>query len=64
MENMDKGLTVSNWVLINCLKIPQNVSAKVLDFDEKRLHRVSVVSGVLHSALIETKKPFKIYGIV
>ena len=48
-----KGLTVSKWVLINCLKIPQmpqNLSAqivcpspKVWNFDEKRLHCVSVV---------------------
>ena len=45
MENMDKGLTVPKWVLINRLKtpqMPQNLSAqfvcpnpKVLDFDEK-----------------------------
>jgi hypothetical protein len=53
MKNMDKGLTVTKWVLINRLKIlqmPQNVSAKNVcpspkdwDFDEKRLHRASVV---------------------
>jgi hypothetical protein len=33
MENMDKGLTVPKWVLINCLKIPQmpqNISAQIL----------------------------------
>ena len=45
MENMDKGLTVTKWVLIVWLKIPQmpqNLSAqfvcpspKVLDFNEK-----------------------------
>ena len=23
MKNMDKGLTVSKWVLINCLKCPK-----------------------------------------
>ena len=55
MENMDKGLTVPKWVLINWLKIPQmpqNLCAqivcpspKVLDFDEKRLHWVSVIRG-------------------
>ena len=55
MENMDKGLTVPKWVLINWPKIPQipqNLSAqivcltpKVWDFDEKRLHWVSVVLG-------------------
>ena len=52
MENMDKGLTVSKWVLINCSKMPQNLSAqivcpspKVWDFDEKRLHWVSIFSG-------------------
>jgi hypothetical protein len=53
MENMDKGLTVPKWELIVWLKIPQmpeNLSAqfvcqspKVLDFNEKRLHWVSVV---------------------
>ena len=53
MENMDKGLTVPKWVLINHSKITQmlkNVSAqvvcpspKVWDFDEKRFHWVSVV---------------------
>ena len=45
MENMEKGLTVPKWVLINRPKIPQmpqNLSAqivcpspKVWDFDEK-----------------------------
>ena len=53
MENMDKGLTVPKWVLINRLKIPQmpqNLSAqivypspKVWDFNEKRLHWASEV---------------------
>ena len=28
IENMDKGLTVSKWVLINHKKIPQNLSAQ------------------------------------
>ena len=55
MENMDKGLTVPKWVLINWPKIPQmpqNLSAqivcpspKIWYFDEKRLHWVSVVCG-------------------
>ena len=47
---MDKGLTVPKWVLIVWLEIPQSLSAqcicpspKVWDFDEKRLHWVSVV---------------------
>ena len=53
MENMDKGLTVQKWVLINWPKIfqmPENLSAeivcpspKVWDFDEKRLDWSSVV---------------------
>ena len=53
MENMDKGHTVTKWVLISWPKIPQmpqNLSAqivfpspKVWDFDEKRLHWASVV---------------------
>ena len=55
MENMDKGLNVLKWVLIDWLKIlqmPQNLSAqfvcpstKVLDFNEKRLHWAPVVPG-------------------
>ena len=58
MENMDKGLTVPKWVLINLSKIsqmPQNLSAqivcpspKVWDFDEKRLHWASVVRVLSH----------------
>ena len=52
MENMDKGLTILIWVLINWTKIPQmtqNLSTqvvcpkKVWDFDEKRLHWASIV---------------------
>ena len=56
MENMDKGLAVPKWVLINRPKIPQipqNISAqfvclspKFWDFDEKRLHRASVVRAL------------------
>jgi hypothetical protein len=52
---MDKGLTVPKLLLIVRAKIPQmpqNLSAqivcprpKVLDFNEKRLHWVSVVRG-------------------
>ena len=59
MENMDKGLTVPKWVLINQLKMPQmpqNLSArivcqssKVWDFDEKRLHWVSAVRAAYGS---------------
>jgi hypothetical protein len=55
MENMDKGLTVPKWVLINRQKIPQmpqNLSVqivcpspKALDFNEKRLHWASVDGG-------------------
>ena len=46
MKNMDKGLTVPKWVLINWPKIPQmpqNLSAQIVcpspkfwDFDEKK----------------------------
>ena len=53
MGNMDKGLTVSKWVLINLPKVPQmpqNLSAqivcpspKVWYFDKKGLHWASVV---------------------
>ena len=42
MKNMDKGLTVPKWVLINWLKMAQNLfaqivcrSPKVWNFDEK-----------------------------
>ena len=58
MENMDKGLTVSKWVLINWPKIPkmtQNLFAQIVcpspnvwDFDEKRLPWVSVIRGTEH----------------
>ena len=58
MENMDKGLTVPKWVLINWLKVhqmPQKLfacpSPKVLDFNEKRLHRASVVRDGRHHAV-------------
>ena len=53
MENIDKGLTVPKWVLMNRPKIPQipkKLSAqficpspKVWGFDEKMLHWASVV---------------------
>jgi hypothetical protein len=46
MENMDKGLTVSKWVLINWTKMPQMPqylsaqivcrSLNILDFNEKK----------------------------
>ena len=59
MENMDKGLTVPKWVLINwpkMPKMPQKLSAqivfsspKVWNFDEIRLHWASVVRGRGHS---------------
>ena len=53
MENMDKGLTLPKWALINWPKIPQmhqKLSAQIVcpspivwDFNEKRLHWASVV---------------------
>ena len=56
MEKMDKGLAVSKWKLIVWPIIPhmpQNLyaqfvypSPKVWDFNEKRLHWVSVVRGI------------------
>ena len=58
MENMDKGLIVPKWVLINWPKIPQNPqkisaqivypSPKVWDFDEKSLHWASVVRALCY----------------
>ena len=66
MENMDKGLKVPKWVLINRPKIPQmpqNLSAqivcpclKVPDFNEKRLHWASVVR--VYSPYITYNKMF------
>ena len=62
MKNMDKELTVPKWVLIVQPKIPhmpQNLSAqfvyprpKVLDFNEKRLHWVSIVCGLKDAILL------------
>ena len=50
LKNIDKGLTVAKWVLINWLKTPQNLftqfvcpNPKVWNFDEKMLHRAFVV---------------------
>ena len=53
---MEKGLTVPKWVQLVCQKtpqMPQNLfsqfvgpSPKVLDFNEKRLHWVSVVCAI------------------
>ena len=58
MENMDKGLTVQKWVLINRPKIPRmpkhlsaqfvSLSPKVWYFDEKRLHRASLVRDTVN----------------
>ena len=71
MENMDKGITVPKRMLINQPKIPQmpkNLSAqivcpsaKVLNFNEKRLNWASVVcvtTGVEIEKILE--KYFKI----
>ena len=56
MKNIDKGLTVPKWVLINWPKIPQmpqNLSTQIVcpspkdwDFGEKRLHWAYVVGCV------------------
>ena len=51
MKNMDKGLSVTKWVLIVWPKVPQmpqNLSAKAQKFkifNEKRLYWASVVRG-------------------
>ena len=53
MENMDKGLTVPKWVLINrpkILQMPQNSSTQAQKFGismKKRLHWASVVHDVV-----------------
>jgi hypothetical protein len=72
MENMDKGLTVPKWELINWLKIPQmphNLSAqffcpspKVWDFDEKRLHQAFVVHD--HDKLVCTSIFRELGGLI
>ena len=59
MENMDKGVTVSKWVLIVRPKIAQMPqilpaqfvcpSPKVLDFNEKRLHLAFVVRALIQN---------------
>ena len=54
MENMDKGLTVSKWVLINrpkILKMPQKLSAQAQKFGilmKKRPHWASVVRASMY----------------
>ena len=56
MENMDKGLTVPKWVLINWPKIPQNLSAQIVCPEaqkfgiskKKRLHWASIVRAEKH----------------
>ena len=60
MKNMDKGLTVPKWVMINRPEIPQNLSAqivcpspKVLDFNKKGLHWASVVRGMYEERVHE-----------
>ena len=55
MENMDKGLTVPEWVLIAGPKIPQmprNLFAQAQKFwisMKKRLHWASVVRDKMHA---------------
>ena len=71
MENMDKGLTVPKWLLINGPKVPQmpqNLSAqivcpspKVWYFDEKRAHWASVVRVSGHTIHIEHTQVTKYY---
>ena len=66
MENMEKGLHVPKWVLINQPKIPQmpqNLSAQIVsqspkawDFDEKRLHWASVVRAWNNGSVNYQKK--------
>ena len=75
MGNMDKRLTVPEWVLIVWPKIPQmpqNFSAqffclspKVLDFNEKRLHWASVTqSPALYSCFFEQLKRITNFGLL
>ena len=46
MENMDKGLTVLKWVLINwpnTQNAPKFIRSKVWNFNEKKFHWAFVV---------------------
>ena len=72
-ENMDKGLTVPKWVLINQLKIPQmpqnrficpncSPSPKVWYFDEKRLHWTTIVRAWDKFQLSPYDPPYLIAG--
>ena len=70
MENMDKGLTVPKWVLINWPKIPQmpkNLSAQIVcpcpkNFDENRLDWASVVRGSKYNRHFLQKSVFLEFG--
>ena len=65
MENMDKGLTIPKWVLINWPKIPQMPQnlfvqivwpcPKVGEFDEKRLLWASLVRRYLQFGPISSR---------
>ena len=71
MKNMDKGLTVPKWVLINWPKIPQMPqnafaqivcpSPKVWDFDEKSLYWAFVVRGRKHVVLSSSRLQYQNY---
>ena len=62
MENMDKRLPVTKWVLINGRKYPKcpNLSAKIVtqaqNSDEKRLHWAPVVR--VHNGFMAKVKYF------
>ena len=48
MENMDKGLTVPKWVLINWPEMPPKISAQAQKCGilmKKMLHWASIVRG-------------------
>ena len=75
-ENLDKGLTVPKWVLINWPKIPQwpqnlfahivCLSPKVWDFNEKRLYWASVVRATNVDILRHKSRrtPFRIQSAI
>ena len=68
---MEKGLIVSKWVLINRPKIPQMPqdlfvqivcpSPKFWDFNEKRLHCVSVFRAFIHNQCTVLQDSFKTF---
>ena len=67
MKNMDKGLTVPKWVVINQPKIPQmppKFSAPKFEIFEKRSLWVSIVRVSIHEqALSDIQRLLTSYNV-